>query len=125
VGRIAVIETLARVGVDWLDGAEVLGFQMPRAQRDGYETLSYTYRMMMALAPPDWRESLSAASAPVLILAGRDDEAMRPQGYARTVGPAVGAEVALIGGAGHLGLVTDDRALDRLSAFLTSVGDPS
>jgi pimeloyl-ACP methyl ester carboxylesterase len=112
------------VGVDWLDGAEVLRFQMPRAQRDGYETLSYTYRMMMALAPPDWRESLSAASAPVLILAGHD-EAMRPQGYARTVGPAVGAEVALIDGAGHLGLVTDDRALDRLSAFLTSVGDPS
>lgn len=122
VGRIAVIETLAAVGVDGLADHDVLRFRMPPAQRDGYETLAYTHRMMTALEPRDWRAALSDAPAPVLILAGTDDDAMRPRAYAERIAPATGARVALIDGAGHLDLVTDARVTTRLTRFVSATG---
>lgn len=124
VGRIAVIDSLSAVGLDWLDGADVLRFRMPAAQRDGYETLAYTHRMMTALEPADWQDSLTATPAPVLIMAGRQDHAMRPMAYTARIAPAVDADAELVDHVGHLDIVTDDRALDRLATFLDELDAP-
>lgn len=118
VGWTVMIDILQSLGIDAFADAEVLRFRMPPGQRDGYETLAYSHRMMTAIEPRDWRADLSASPAPVRLLASTEDESMRPEGYLNEVAPQTSIEADLIEGVGHLDIVTHNRILDELRTLI-------
>ncbi|QJX03005.1 alpha/beta fold hydrolase [Alcanivorax sp. IO_7] len=62
VPRLIGLSLLNRVGITAFNDRPVIRFNMPRAVRDGTETLTYSYRLQVSLhpattTPPIWRRS--------------------------------------------------------------------
>ncbi|MES1952866.1 alpha/beta hydrolase [Salinisphaera sp.] len=121
--RIIPIAMANTAGIRWFNGVGVLRFNMPPAQRTGRETLSYSYRLMKGFGPADYASDFAAIDAPVLLLAGSDDEAFRSRRYKPAIEPHNAAvDVDIVQGASHLGLVASDEAAERAAHWLAEPG---
>ena len=93
---------------------------MPEAYRDGTETLAYSYRLNTGLAPTGFEQELAAISRPILFLVGADDEAFIADRYQPSVAPfAPRAEVQVIEGVSHMGVVVGPETPGRIAEWLT------
>ncbi|MGM0544033.1 MAG: alpha/beta hydrolase [Pseudomonadota bacterium] len=119
VVKIIALSILNELGVTRFNRLPVLHFNLPPEYRDGSETLAYSYRLMKGFAPTDWQNDLGAMSAPVMLLAGAEDEAFFAERFEPTVRPYLPhAEIALLPGASHLGLVVNAEAIERVRQWL-------
>ncbi len=118
-GRIAGLSMLNNLGIRAFNHLEVIRFNMPEEARDGTETLAYTFRLNTAFHPETYKKDLAAITQPLLVLIGTEDEAFLPDQYEPTVtrhNPS--AQVDLIPGVNHNGIVVGDEVQPLLSAWL-------
>lgn len=120
--RIIALSVLNRLGISHFNGLTTLSFAMPETARDGTETLAYSYRLMTAFGPSRApRADAAMLERPALLLAGTADEAMKAPAYRDMFADRPRVEVELLEGAGHLDLVADRRAHDRVAGFLETL----
>ena len=123
LARIIPIAIANTAGIRWFNGVDVLRFNMPAAQQTGRETLSYSYRLMKGFGPVDYARDFAAIDAPVLLLAGSDDEAFSSRRYKPAIEPYNAAvTIEIVQGASHLGLVASDEAAERAAHWLAVPG---
>lgn len=117
--RIVLLSILNGFGIHAFDGLTVIGFSMPEEARDGTETLAYSHRLNLGLAPRDWQADLAAARTPLLVVVGFEDEVFAADRFGPAIQPhAPHADVRIVEGAGHLGLVGDERVAQILADWL-------
>jgi non-heme chloroperoxidase len=121
-GRIAGLVMLNNVGIRAFNHLEVIRFNMPEEAQDGTETLTYTHRLNTAYAPKNYKKDLAKITQPLLVLVGRDDEAFLPEQYPPTITRHnSAAQVELIPGVNHQGIVVGDAAYSSLDAWITGL----
>jgi alpha-beta hydrolase superfamily lysophospholipase len=116
IPRFLGIRLLHKVGIECCDALPVLAFAVrPNSQR--FQTGVYSYRLMTNFAVDrDYRRNLAAATRPVTIIAGKNDELMLAANYADAVrGLAAPVNVKLIDGVNHMGIVSDPAALSVIA----------
>lgn len=122
VVKIIALSILNELGVTRFNRLPVLHFNLPPEYRDGSETLAYSYRLMKGFAPTNWQNDLGAMSAPVMLLAGAEDEAFFAERFEPTVRPYLPhAEIAMLPDASHLGLVVNAASIERVRQWLQTL----
>ncbi|MFQ5692628.1 MAG: alpha/beta hydrolase [Nitrospinota bacterium] len=111
LGRFVGLSMLNNIGVRALNHMTVIDFNMPEEARDGTEVLSYSYAMSESFAPRRryWKDLWSIAR-PLLVLVGEADEAFRAEAYAEVLAGHPTAEVKVLPGVSHLGIVVSPEA---------------
>jgi len=85
---------------------------------------TYSYRLMRNFgASPDYRKDLAAATKPVALISGAADELMLPDKYREAVGER--AQVTLIDGVNHMGIVSDPAAVSAIADEVAKAGSGS
>lgn len=101
MAKIIPLAILNGFGVTRFNGTPVLRFNLQEKYRSGKETLVYSYRMMTGFNPRIYKTDLAAIKAPLLILAGSEDEAFDAAKFEPTVRPIVpSATIKIIPDAG-------------------------
>lgn len=119
LARIIPIALLNRLGITRFNDTPVLRFHLPPDQRDGTETLAYSYRLMTGFAPADVKSDLATVTEPLLLVVGAEDEAFFADAFEPTVRPLVPhAEIAPIEDVSHLGVVADEAAMQAVRRWL-------
>ena len=122
VGRIAALDVLNAVGIQALNGLEVIEFDLPEPFRDGTETLHYTYRLNTGFAPRSYESELAAIRVPLLVLVGSEDEAFLPDRFPTTISQyAPRADVRILEGVSHMGVVVGSQARSVIAEWLRTL----
>jgi alpha-beta hydrolase superfamily lysophospholipase len=115
VPKTIELATKAAAGDPSGQDAVTVRFQKPESVRTGREVLAYTFRMMVSFAPhEDLQADLRGVDAPLLLVAGADDEAF----YADRYEAVVPGSVHILPGAHHLDVVVDPRAHEEIRGWL-------
>jgi len=123
VPRIMALMVLRRIGLDCCDALPVVAFAVPPNSAKGLVP-AYSERLRSNFGVHrDFRTDLAAATRPVTIFSGADDELMLPDKYAeavRGVGPPV--DVKLIDGVNHMGIVGAPKAVSAIAEDVATRG---
>jgi alpha-beta hydrolase superfamily lysophospholipase len=123
IPRILGLLALRKLGVTCCEGLPVLAFAVPP---NSEKTLvpTYTDRLMRNFAVRgDFRRDLAAATKPLTIISGADDELMFPDKYAEAVrGAAVPIDVRLLDGINHMGIVAAPKAISLIAEDVATRG---
>ena len=119
--RLILLGLLNGVGITGLNDLTVIEFNMPEAVRDGTETLAYSYRMQTSMHPrDDYGTDIAALNAPTLVLAGSADSSFNSDAYAPLFREHTDhAEVKVLEGVGHLGLIKSADTRGAIQQWLT------
>jgi alpha-beta hydrolase superfamily lysophospholipase len=116
IPRIIGLSVLRAMGITCCDALPVLALAVPP---NSEKTLvgTYTDRLMRNFAVHgDFRRDLAAATRPVTIFSGADDELMLPEKYAEAVrGVKVAVDVRLLDGINHMGIVSAPKAVSLIA----------
>jgi len=123
IPRILGLLALRKLGVTCCEGLPVLAFAVPP---NSEKTLvpTYTDRLMRNFAVHgDFRLDLAAATKPLTIICGADDELMFADKYAEAVrGAAVPVDVRLLDGINHMGIVAAPKAVSLVAEDVATRG---
>jgi pimeloyl-ACP methyl ester carboxylesterase len=112
IPRLIGLAALRRIGVDCCDALPALAFAVPE-NSEKFLTPTYSVRLMRNFGTDgEYRADLAAASRPLTMFCGADDELMIADQYAeavRDITPAV--DVRLISGVNHMGIVGAPEAV--------------
>jgi pimeloyl-ACP methyl ester carboxylesterase len=114
IPRIIALMLLRGVGIDCCEALPALAFAVPP---NSAKTLvpAYSYRLMRNFATRGYRTDLAAATKPLTIYSGTDDELMRADKYAEAVRDFPRVDVRLIEGINHLGIVGAPKAVNVIA----------
>jgi pimeloyl-ACP methyl ester carboxylesterase len=123
IPRILGLLALRAVGVTCCEALPVLAFAVP-PNSEKLLVPAYSDRLMRNFANhPDFRGDLAAATKPLTIFAGADDELMLAGKYAEAVhGVKPSVDVKLIDGVNHMGIVSAPRAISIIADDVASAG---
>ena len=112
IPRIIGLLALRGIGVTCCEALPVLAFAVPPNSEKNL-VATYTDRLMRNFAVRgDFRRDLAAATRPLTIISGADDELMFADKYAEAVrGAKVAVDVKLIDGINHMGIVGAPKAI--------------
>src|SRR5581483_6892569 len=82
--RFFGIAALRRLGLDCCDALPTLAFAVP-LHSESILASTYSFRLMRNFATRGYKDDLAAATRPVTLIAGADDELMLPANYAGAV----------------------------------------
>lgn len=113
VPRYIALTLLGRLGFHGADALPTLAFAVPP---DSKKVLvdSYSFRLMRNFATQDFRRDIAAASRPLALFAGADDELMFSDQYQGAVGPRIAVHV--IDGVNHMAVVSAPAAVNAIAA---------
>jgi pimeloyl-ACP methyl ester carboxylesterase len=115
IPRILGLMALRKLGIDCCEALPTLAFAVPPNSAK-FLVPAYSDRLMRNFATRGYRADLAAATKPLTIISGANDELMLPDKYAeavRGIMPAV--DVKLIDGVDHIGVVSDPRAVSVIA----------
>jgi alpha-beta hydrolase superfamily lysophospholipase len=123
IPRIVGLMALRAVGITCCEALPVLAFAVPpNSEKNLVPT--YSDRLMRNFATHrDYRTDLSAATKPLAIISGADDELMLADKYAeavRSITPPV--NVKLIDGVNHMGIVSGPAAISVIADDVATAG---
>lgn len=123
VPRIVALAALRAAGITCCDGLPVLAFAVPPNSEKNL-VATYSDRLMRNFAVNrDFRRDLAAATRPLTIISGADDELMHADKYAEAVrGHSPAVEVKLIDGINHMGIVSVPKALSIIADDVATRG---
>jgi alpha-beta hydrolase superfamily lysophospholipase len=126
IPRILALSALRAIGIDCCEALPVLAFAVaPHSEK--ILAATYSDRLMRNFANHrDFRADLAAATRPLTIIAGADDELMLADKYAeavRDLTPPV--DVKLIEGVNHMGVVSVAKAVSEIANYVASAGPGS
>ena len=111
IPRILGLLALRKIGIDCCEALPTLAFAVPPSS-DNMLVPAYSDRLMRNFATRGYRRDLAAATKPLTIISGADDELMQADKYAEAVrGIAPAVEVKLIEGVDHMGVVSNPKAI--------------
>jgi pimeloyl-ACP methyl ester carboxylesterase len=121
--RIIALTMLRRLGIVCCDALPVLAFAVPPNSAQSLVP-AYTERLRSNFATHlDFRTDLAAATRPVSIYSGADDELMLADKYAEAVrGVTPPVTVKLIDGINHVGIVSNPRAVSIIADDVATAG---
>jgi len=121
--RIIALTMLRRLGIECCDALPVLAFAVPPNSEKSLVP-AYTERLRGNFATHlDFRTDLAAATRPVTIYSGADDELMLADKYAEAVrGATPPVSVKLIDGINHMGIVSNPRAVSIIADDVATAG---
>ena len=126
IPRIIALSLLHRIGLECCDALPVVAFAVPR-NSGKILVPAYTERLRGNFgAHRDFQTDLAAATKPVIIYSGADDELMLSDKYAdavRAVRP--GVDVRLIDGVNHMGIASDPATVSVIADDLVKAGSSS
>ena len=122
IPRILALQALRKVGIDCCEALPTLAFAVPS---DSGKILvpAYTERLRRNFGTRGYRLDLAAATRPLTIFSGADDELMIADKYAEAVSgitPAV--DVKLIDGINHMGIVSTPKAVSAIADDVATRG---
>jgi alpha-beta hydrolase superfamily lysophospholipase len=125
IPRIIGLLALREMGITCCEALPVLALAVPP---NSEKTLvaTYTDRLMRNFAVRgDFRRDLAAATRPLTIFSGADDELMFADKYVEAVrGAAVPVDVKLIEGISHMGIVSAPKAVSLIADDVATRGTP-
>jgi pimeloyl-ACP methyl ester carboxylesterase len=123
VPRIVGLILLRKLGINCCDAFPVVAFAVP-PHSEGRLVASYTERLRSNFGThQDFRTDLAAASRPITVFSGTDDELMVADKYdpaVRSVVPS--AVVRLVNGINHMGIVSDPAAVSVIVEDVARAG---
>ena len=116
IPRILGLLALRTVGITCCEALPVLAFAVPPNSEKNLVP-AYSDRLMRNFATHrDFRSDLAAATKPLTIISGTDDELMLADKYAEAVrGVAPSVDVRLIDGVNHMGIVSNPAAVSIIA----------
>ncbi|MFC3885598.1 alpha/beta hydrolase [Bacillus songklensis] len=105
LSRLVPLILLNKVGVTLFNHWHVLSVNKPKEQYHGTETLHLSYRLLMSRIPEKYEDALRALQQPTLVLIGDKDEDFDHSQYEPLFKRYNRAEVKIINGADHDGLL--------------------
>jgi alpha-beta hydrolase superfamily lysophospholipase len=117
--RVFGLAILRRLGIDCCESLPALAFAVPANSR-AILNPAYSYRLMRNFATSGYRGDLEAATRPVALFSGADDELMIADKYRDAVGEHV--PVRLIDGVNHMAIVSDPRAVAAIADDVVTHG---
>jgi pimeloyl-ACP methyl ester carboxylesterase len=122
IPRIFALQALRKAGIDCCEALPTLAFAVPP---DSGKILvpAYTERLRRNFGTRGYRIDLAAATRPLTIFSGADDELMIADKYAEAVSgitPAV--DVKLIDGINHMGIVSTPKAVSVIADDVATRG---
>ena len=126
VPRIIGLLALRAIGIHCCDALPVLAFAVPPNSENSLVP-GYTDRLMRNFATHrDYRTDLAAATRPITIICGADDELMLADKYADAVrGAPRPVDVKLIDGINHMGIVSNPTAVAIIADDVATTGPGS
>jgi alpha-beta hydrolase superfamily lysophospholipase len=123
IPRILGLLALRAIGVNCCEALPVLAFAVPPNSQK-LLVPAYSDRLMRNFANhPDFRGDLAAATRPLTIFAGADDELMLADKYAEAVrGITPQVTVRLIDGVNHMGIVSNPKAISIIADDVATTG---
>jgi alpha-beta hydrolase superfamily lysophospholipase len=114
--RIIALMVLRRIGIDCCDALPVVAFAVPPNSAKSLVP-AYTERLRSNFGVHrDFRTDLTAATRPLTIYSGADDELMLADKYAEAVrGVTPPVKVKLIDGINHMGIVSNPAAISVIA----------
>jgi pimeloyl-ACP methyl ester carboxylesterase len=123
IPRIVGLLALRTIGIHCCEALPVLAFAVPPISERNL-VAGYTDRLMRNFAThSNYRTDLAAATKPITIISGADDELMFSDKYVdavRGVTPAV--DVKLIDGVNHMGIVSNPAAVSVIADDVATTG---
>jgi alpha-beta hydrolase superfamily lysophospholipase len=121
--RIIRLMALRAIGVTCCDALPVVAFAVP-PHSEKILVPAYTERLRRNFANhPDFRADIAAATRPLTIISGADDELMLADKYVEAVrGVAVPVNVKLIDGVNHMGIVSAPAAISVIADDVATTG---
>src|SRR5882724_5002131 len=120
--RILGLVALRKIGIDCCEALPALAFAVP-SNSERILVPAYSYRLMRNFAAHDYQADLAAASRPLTLFSGADDELMLADKYAdaiHAVAPSV--DVKLIDGVNHMGVVSVAKAVSAIADDVATRG---
>ena len=108
---------LNAVGIRWLNGHPTLLFNVPPK----FPIHAYSYRAMASMAPGDYVAALKADAKPLLVIAGKNDEAFRAEHFASVIGIHKNGETEIIDGESHNSILHSTAALDAVANWMRRI----
>jgi non-heme chloroperoxidase len=121
-GRFMGLSMLNTMGIRSLNDMKVIEFNMPEEVRDGTETLSYSFRLNTAYSPRNYKKDLSVITQPLLVVAGTADEAFIADKFESVIAQYTDAEVRLLEGLTHFGVVLNPEVRPVIRKWLEGLG---
>jgi alpha-beta hydrolase superfamily lysophospholipase len=123
IPRFIGLAILRRLGIDCCEALPVLAFAVP-PNSEKILTPAYSDRLMRNFANHvDFRDDLAAATKPLTIFSGADDELMIADKYVEAVrGITPPVNVKLIAGVNHIGIVSDPAAVSAIADDVAKAG---
>jgi alpha-beta hydrolase superfamily lysophospholipase len=123
IPRFIGLAMLRKIGIHCCGSLPVLAFAVPPSS-EKIQTGVYSDRLMRNFANhPDYRGDFTAATRPMTIFSGADDELMLADKYAEAVrGITPSIDVKLIGGIDHMGIVTTPKAVSAIADDVATRG---
>lgn len=124
IPRIVALTILHRAGLACCESLPVLAFGV-KPGTEKYVTSQYSFRLMSNFGPPDQRyRDFSTLSAPLVIIAGVEDEQMRAEAYAQIAQTGATTRAVLVPGADHMGILREKAGLDAIVAAVRGETKP-
>jgi len=123
IPRIIGLLALRAIGINCCDALPVLAFAVP-PNSEKVLVPTYTDRLMRNFATHrDYRTDIAAATKPITIIAGADDELMLADRFAEAVrGISPPVNVKLIDGVNHMGIVSNPAAISVIADDVATAG---
>jgi alpha-beta hydrolase superfamily lysophospholipase len=123
IPRIIGLLALRAIGINCCDALPVLAFAVP-PNSEKVLVPTYTDRLMRNFATHrDYRTDIAAATKPITIIAGADDELMLADKFAEAVrGISPPVNVKLIDGVNHMGIVSNPAAISVIADDVATAG---
>lgn len=121
--RIIGLSILNAIGLKNFDHLPTLRFNMPESFRNGTETLVYSFRLMNGFAPhKDLNGDLGKLTGGSLFLIGSEDEAFDAEAYPPLIKLHSKAEVKILPGLSHFGIVNRPEPWAAVSNWVDGLG---
>jgi alpha-beta hydrolase superfamily lysophospholipase len=122
IPRFLAIAVLRWIGIDCCEALPTLAFAVPPNSAKILAT-TYSYRLMRSFATRGYKSDLAAVTRPITLIAGADDELMFSDKYADAIhAVAPQAEVKLIAGVNHMGVVSTSTAVNEIADYVATRG---
>jgi len=111
IPRLLALRALRGLGIDCCEALPTLAFAVPPNSKEILAS-TYSYRLMSNFATRGYKADFAAATIPMALFAGADDELMLSDKYADAVhAVAPKTDVKLIDGVDHMGIVGSPKAV--------------
>lgn len=122
IPRFLALGALRRAGLACCEALPTLAFAVP-PNSEKIVVPAYSYRLMRNFAARSYREDLAAATRPITLISGADDELMLASNYAEALhAVAPSADVKLIPGVNHMGIVSVSKAVSAIAEDVATHG---